>query len=51
MSKIVDVVLTIDGLYLNDDESIGDVIGLIQSNFSTAYDIIYEVTYEDIVDD
>lgn len=49
--KIVDVVLTIDGLHLEDDQSVEDVIQHIQSKFYTAYEIQYLKTYEDDLND
>ncbi len=43
--KIIDLQLNIDGLILNDDESIDDFINSLKVNSS--YPIIYEVLYEE----
>ena len=43
--KVVDVRLQIDGLLLQDDESIEDFIKKIPN--SSTYDILYEVLYEE----
>jgi len=43
--KIVDLKLNIDGLILNDDESIEDFIDSIKVN--SMYNIVYEVLYEE----
>ncbi len=49
--KIVDVVLNIDGLKLNDGESVDDVVKAITERFDVGYDVLYEVTYEEEVAD
>ena len=51
MRKIVDVILTIDSLELDDNETVEDVVKLINDHFWVGYDIQYEVTYEETVDD
>lgn len=45
--KIVDLQLNIDGLLLNDDESVEDFIKSI--NVNSTYNIVYEVLYEEKV--
>ena len=42
--KIVDLQLNIDGLILEDDESVEDFIDTLEVNSS--YPILYEVLYE-----
>ena len=49
--KIVDCVLTIDGLQLDDGESVDDLIAHIGKRFETSYDIVYDVSYEEIIVD
>ena len=51
MRKIIDVILTIDCLELDDNETVEDVVKLINDHFWVGYDIQYEVTYEEAVDD
>ena len=51
MRKIVDVILTVDSLELDDNETVEDVVKLIKDHFWVGYDITYEVTYEETVDD
>lgn len=43
--KLVDLQLNIDGLLLNDDESVEDFINSIDAN--SQYNIIWEVLYEE----
>ena len=43
--KIVDLKLYIDGLILNDDETIDDFIESL--NINSVYDIVYEVLYDE----
>lgn len=49
--KIVDLVIHMDGLMLNDGESVDDVIAYLEDKYPLPYDYIYEVTYEEIIDD
>ena len=46
--KIVDLQLNIDGLILNDNESVGDFIDSLKVNSS--YPITYEILYEENYD-
>lgn len=43
--RIVDLQLNIDGLMLNDDETVEDFIN--QLNINSTYEIVYEVLYEE----
>ena len=43
--RIIDLQLNIDGLILDDDESVDDFIN--QLNINSVYDIVYEVLYEE----
>ena len=43
--RIIDLQLNIDGLILDDDESVDDFIN--QLNVNSFYDIVYEVLYEE----
>ena len=45
MVKIVDLKLNIDGLILDDNQSVEDFVNSIQIN--SAYKIIWEVLYEE----
>ena len=51
MRKIIDVTLEIDSLELEEWETVEDVCKLIEKNFNIGYDINYEVSYEEIIDD
>lgn len=51
MSKrMVDAVINLDGLILEDGESLDDVCELIKENYSIGYEMVYEVTYEEKTD-
>ena len=43
--KIVDLKLNIDGLILNDNESVDDFINSLEIN--SVYDVIYDILYEE----
>lgn len=45
--RIVDLQLNIDGLILKDNESVEDFINLIRDVTNSAYDIQYQVLYEE----
>lgn len=45
--RVVDLKLHIDGLILDDDESIDDFIKSL--NILSSYDVVYEVLYEEEV--
>ena len=47
--KFVDLVLFIDGLRLNDDESIDDFVKKIAKNVDSAYPIRVDVQWEEKV--
>ena len=49
--RIVDAVIYLDGLQLDEDESIIDVVNLIKVNFKLGYEIQWSVDYEEVVDD
>ena len=51
MRKIIDVTLNMDSLELEEWETVEDVCKLIEKNFNIGYDINYEVSYEEIIDD
>ena len=43
--RIVDLQMNIDGLILNEDETVDDFIDRL--NINSVYDIVYEVLYEE----
>lgn len=47
--KLVDVVLNIDSLHLDDNQSVDDVIDYIRNEFEFGYEPTYEVLYEEEV--
>ena len=49
--KMVDVVISIDSLFLKDDESVDDVINHIRKEYEFGYEPIWEILYEEVVDD
>ena len=49
--KIVDVVLNIDSLHLEDNQSVEDVIDYIRNEFEFGYEPTYEVLYEERIDE
>lgn len=49
--KIVDAVIYLDGLHLDEDEKIEDVANLIKANYELGYEIVWDVDYEEIIDD
>ena len=56
MARIVDVVLWLDGLLLDDEDSVDRIVEAIQTTIRQKhhlhYDIKYEVQYEEeVVDD
>lgn len=52
MSKrIVDVVFNVDGLILNDGESVEDVANFLERKLELVYKVVYSVTYEETIDD
>lgn len=48
--KMIDVVINIDSLYLNDDETIDDVIDYIREKWDFGYEPNVEVLYEENVE-
>ena len=51
MRKMVDVVLNIDSLILEEDDSIDRLIDHIREKYSFGYEPTYEVLYEELVDE
>ena len=49
--KMVDVVINIDSLFLKEDESVDDVIKHIREKYEFGYEPIWEILYEESVDD
>lgn len=49
--KMVDVVLNIDSLILDEDDSIDRLIDHIREKYSFGYEPTYEVLYEELVDE
>ena len=47
MKRIVDLQLNIDGLILNENETVDDFIKSIKAN--TSYHIVYEVLHEEVI--
>ena len=48
---MIDLILTIDSLYLKDGETVEDVVKHIRDKYDVGYEPIWEVTYEEVVDD
>ena len=48
---MIDLVLNIDSLYLEDGETVDDVIAHIREKYDFGYEPTYEVLYEETVDD
>ena len=48
---MIDLVLNIDSLFLNDGESVDDIINHIREKWDMGYEPTWEVLYEEIVDD
>ena len=52
MSKrIVDLTIHMDGLCLEDGESVEDVIKYLKRRYKLPWDYVWEVRYEEAVDD
>ena len=49
--KMIDVVLNIDSLFLEDDESIDDVIDYLREKYDFGYEPTIEILYEEDVSD
>lgn len=49
--KMIDVVISIDSLFLKDDETIDDVIDYIRKKYDFGYEPNVEILYEETVDD
>ena len=49
--KMVDVLLNIDSLILDEDDSIDRLIDHIREKYSFGYEPTYEVLYEELVDE
>lgn len=48
---MVDVILNIDSLMLEDDETVDDVVDYLRERFSFGYEPTLEVLYEEDIDD
>lgn len=48
---MIDLVINIDSLFLNDDESVDDIIEHIREKWDFGYEPTYEVLYEEVIDD
>lgn len=48
--RMVDVVLNIDSLFLEEEESIEDVINHIREKYDFGYEPTYDVLYEEYID-
>ena len=51
LKRMIDVVLNIDSLMLDDDETVDDVIDCLKEKFSFGYEPTYEVLYEEEIAD
>ena len=52
MPKImIDLVLNIDSLFLNENETVDDVVNHIRKRWNFGYEPTWEVLYEEIVTD
>ena len=51
MSKIVDVVINLDAVHLEDNESIDDITAYLKKRFKMGYEPVWEILYEEIIDD
>ena len=49
--RMIDVVLNIDSLFLEDDESVDDVIDYLREKYSFGYEPTVEVLYEEELGD
>ena len=49
--KISDVTIWIDGLRLEEGQSVEDIANVLHSHFDIAYPVKYEVTYEECFTD
>ena len=51
MERVVDIIITIDGINLKEGENIEDYLPKIEKMFDTIYPIKYEVTNEEFYED
>lgn len=49
--RMIDVILNIDSLFLNDDESVDDVLNHIREKYDFGYEPTYEILYEEEVEE
>lgn len=49
--KMIDVVLNIDSLFLEEDETIDDVIDYLREKYDFGYEPTIEILYEENVSD
>ena len=48
---MIDLVLNLDSLFLKDGETVDDLVEYLKKKYEFGYEPIYEVTYEEIIDD
>ena len=48
---MIDLVINIDSLFLNEGESVDDVIAHLRERWDFGYEPTWEVLYEEVVDD
>ena len=48
--KMIDVILNIDSLFLEDGESVDDVVDYLRKRFDFGYEPQWEVLYEEMVE-
>lgn len=52
MSKrMIDLIIYMDGLTLDEGESAEDVVNYLKEKYELPWEYVYEVTYEETVDD
>ena len=52
MSKrLIDLVIYADGIILDEDEDVEDVVEYLEDAYSSEYAFTYEIDYEEIIDD
>lgn len=51
MKRMIDVVINLDSVILDENESLDDMIELLRTKFDIGYSPTYEVLYEEYFDD
>lgn len=51
LKRMIDVVLNIDSLFLEENESVDDLVAHIRERFDFGYEPTYEVLYEETVEE